>query len=126
MKIITTDFCKIYMHDYYIIVMINEAEIVTATHNETLIKIIETDFKNKKFIYISHRINSYSIDPFAYQEASKIKNLVGFSVVTKDHQSINNTEVEKLFTTKPFEVFNSIDKATQWAESLIKSNIQIH
>ena len=54
-----------------------------------------------------------------YIETSKIDNLVAFAVVTNEPLAMSNTEVEKLFLKKPVEVFDTVEQAAIWIESLI-------
>jgi hypothetical protein len=113
------DFCVMHIYDHYIIVIIDEAITITPIHNQTLINVANTYYNNKKFVYITHRLHSYSVDPTVYLETSKIKNLAGFAVVSNDFKAKTNAEVEKLFLNKPFEIFDQLDEAISWAKSLL-------
>lgn len=113
------DFCEMQIYDSYVIVTINEGITISPKHNIELNNVVETYFINKKFVYISNRINSYAVDPSTYIETSKIKNLKGFAVVSKDYKAKSNAEVEKLFLTKPFEIFNDMTKAIAWTNSIL-------
>ena len=81
--LIRYDFADMHIYGSYMIVIMNEGVHVTPEHNQVLINITDTYYKNKKFVYITHRINSYSVDPKVYIETSKIENLAGFCVVSK-------------------------------------------
>ena len=50
---------------------------------------------------------------------SKIKNLKGFAVVSKDYKAKSNAEVEKLFLNKPLEIFDDLNKAISWKDSIL-------
>ncbi|RXJ51309.1 hypothetical protein [Gelidibacter gilvus] len=113
------DFCEMRIYDSYVIVTINEGITISPKHNIELNNVVETYFINKNFVYISNRINSYAVDPSTYIETSKIKNLKGFAVVSKDYKAKSNAEVEKLFLTKPFEIFNDMTKAIDWTNSIL-------
>jgi hypothetical protein len=106
----------------YVVTVMKEGIHVTPDYNETLIEVTDTFFKNKSFVYITHRINSYSVDPKIYFETSKIQNLIGFAVVSKDYKAKVNAEIEKLFFNKPFETFTSLDEACKWADELVKQD----
>jgi hypothetical protein len=101
------------------IVVINEGATVTPEHNAVLLNVVDTYYKNKRFVYITHRLNSYAVNPAVYRETSKIKNLAGFCVVSKDFKAKRNAEIEKLFLNKPFEIFDTIEEATSWAKQVI-------
>lgn len=115
------DFCNITIFDSYIIVIIKEGINVTPDRNNTLIDITETYFSNKSFVYISNRINSYSVDPKVYLSTSKIKNLEGIAVVSSNYQSKVNAQIEKMFFKKPFEIFSELEKAIVWAHKITKT-----
>ncbi len=115
------DFCKMYIYNNYMIVVINEGVTITPKHNQTLLNVVDTYYKNKKFVYITHRLNSYAVDPAVYLETSKIDNLAGFAVVSKDFKAKSNAEIEKLFLSKPFEVFNTIEEAIYWSDLILKA-----
>lgn len=115
------DFCKIHIYKNYMVVTINEGETITPDHNKVLLNIVDTFFKNKKFVYITNRKNSYAVDPAIYYETSKIENLIGFAVVSKVYKAKSNAAVEKLFLNKAFEIFNTLPEAITWAKQLHKT-----
>ncbi|MEM5564377.1 hypothetical protein WNY78_04660 [Psychroserpens sp. AS72] len=114
------DFCKIHIYDNFMVVNINTGVNITSSHNNALTTIANSYFKNKQFVYITHRINSYSIDPAIYKEVSKIDNLAGFSVVSKNFMAKSTAQIEKLFLDKPFEIFDTLPEAIDWAQNLLK------
>ncbi len=117
--VVKYDFCTMYIYDHYMIVVINEGITLTPEHNNVLLNIVDTYYRNRPFVYITHRINSYSVDPAIYRETSKINNLAGFCVVSSDYKAKRNAEIEKLFLNKPFEIFDSMEEATTWASQVI-------
>jgi vacuolar-type H+-ATPase subunit D/Vma8 len=115
----TYPFGEVVVYDNYLISVINEGETVTPEYNRELARLAESVYEGRCFGYITHRKHSYSVDPKTYIETSKIENLVAFAVVTNEPVTISNTEVEKLFLRKPVEVFDTIEQAVTWIESLI-------
>lgn len=115
------DFCDMRIYDNYMVTIMNEGVTITPDHNQILLNIVDTYYNDRKFVYITHRLHSYSVDPAIYFETSKIKNLAGFAVVSKDFKAKSNAEIEKLFLNKPFEVFNTVEEAIAWANSLLES-----
>jgi len=112
------EFCNINIYDNYMIVVMNAGVNINLEHNSILADIAHTYFKNNPFVYITHRVNSYSVDTAIYKETSKIPNLAGFCVVSKNFMAKSTAQIEKLFLNKPFEIFDSIEEATAWAKSL--------
>nr|WP_321228218.1 hypothetical protein [uncultured Psychroserpens sp.] len=118
---ITLDFCEIHLYEHYMIVTVNAGVNMTMYHNTTLKQVADAHFRNKPFVYITHRVNSYSVDPAVYKETSKINNLVGFCVVSKNYMAKTTAQIEKLFlNNKPFEIFNDLAQAIEWANSVAK------
>ncbi len=113
-------FCKIEVHNDYIIVVMNEGITVSPEHNDVLVNISTKYFKNKKFGYITHRIHSYSVDPSIYIETSKVENLAAFAIVSDKKINMSNAQIEKLFFKKPFQHFMDLDEAINWVKNSIK------
>ncbi|WOD43842.1 hypothetical protein [Hwangdonia lutea] len=116
---LTFSIATIDVYDNYVVSIIKEGVTVTMESNKILEDIAETYFPNKKFVYITHRINSYSVDPVNYTRTSKIENLAGFAVVSKNNVALSNAEIEKTFLKKPFAVFDNLDDAKDWAQSIV-------
>ena len=91
------DFCEVEVYKNYVIVIINEGISLTPENNDVLLGIATKYFINKNFGYITHRINSYSVDPRIYTETSKIENLVSFAVVSENKIALSNAQIEKTF-----------------------------
>ena len=106
---IELDFCTLHFFDGYVISYINEGEIVTFDKSSIITKTAVEFYGTSKFVYITNRVNSYSVDPSVYFDISKLKTLVGFAVVSKDYTAKSNAEIEKLFLNKPMEVFDVLE-----------------
>lgn len=116
----TLDFCEITIFSDYIYVVMNEGITVIPEYNDILVNLTSKYFKEKDFVYITHRIHSYSIDPTIYLETVRIENLKGFVVVSADSEKeIASTKVEKLFFKKPFALFDSLEDAIHWKNTLL-------
>ncbi len=119
---LTFDFCDITIFDYYLVVVMKEGMNITPDYNDILVGIANKYFKKRPFVYITHRVHSYSVDPKIYFETTKIENLKGFAVVSNKFQAKNNVQIEQMFFSKPFEIFTSLDDAISWAEKITKSD----
>ncbi|WP_179345159.1 hypothetical protein [Winogradskyella ursingii] len=118
---LTFDFCEISIYDNYLIVEMSEGVTVTPEKNEFLVDLVNKYYANEPFVYITHRVNSYAVDPQVYLQTSKIENLKGFAVVSKDYKAKVNAEIEKMFLKKPFEIFSNLDEAITWSKKLTTS-----
>ena len=117
-RVLTFDFCEMMVYDKYIIVVVKEGINIEPKHNDVLLEVSSTHFKNKPFVYIANRIHSYSVDPKIYYETNKISNLMGLAVVSHNYKAKNNAEIEKLFFKKPLETFSKIEDAIDWANKM--------
>ncbi|NJX15612.1 hypothetical protein [Tamlana crocina] len=113
---------RIEIHENYLIAEIHEGKSVEVSSSEILEDIAATYFSNKMFVYITVRKNSYSVNPSVYKKTSLIENLAGIAVVANTPLAFNNVEIEKLFSSTPFESFTNIESAVNWAHSLLNQN----
>lgn len=75
----------------------------------------------KPIVYISHRLNSYSMDPVGYKEVVEMfPNFKGFAIVSKNKYRRMLASLEKLFIKKPIGVFDNMDSAFYWADKLLE------
>ena len=107
---------------YNSIVMMEAHENVTisiATGMFILLKLL-TKIGTKPIVYISHRINSYSVDPNDYRHLEMIPNLKGIAVVSYSASGRSTAEsLEKKFYQKPFQTFSNLTEATYWANEVL-------
>ncbi len=75
---------------------------------------------NKPWVYIANRLNSYAVNPTDYKYLEKVPSLKGLAIVTHDDLGRSNAELEANFFKKPFKVFDNLDKAFDWSNSLLK------
>ena len=112
------------IHDNYLVSVMHEGITVSVEANQILIDLAETYFNNKPFVYITHRKNSYAVDTAIYTETAKIQNLIGFAVVSIKGMAISNASIEKMFFSKPFEIFEELDEAITWSKKMCKSYLR--
>ncbi|WP_417854537.1 hypothetical protein [Xanthomarina gelatinilytica] len=117
-NIISLPFGTVSMHDNYMVTVMNEGITVSPELNSVLEELAAKHYQDKKFVYITHRINSYSVDPNIYFKTSQIPNLVGLAVVLGRKIRLDNLALEKMFFSKPFKSFKSLSKAIEWANEL--------
>ena len=79
---------------------------------------------NRPFVYISNRLNSYSIDPVGYTEVvGMFPNFKGFAIVSQNKYRRMLAAVEKLFIKKPISVFHNIEEAFEWSNELLEKEL---
>ena len=112
------DFCILKFYDNYVISIINEGVIVSKEISDKISEAAINYYQGKPFVYITHRMHSYSVDPNVYKDVSKIKNLVGFVVVSDSKMSIKNALLEKIFLNKPFQIFSNLEDGILWSNNV--------
>ncbi len=112
------NFCILKFYDNYVISILNEGVHLTVEMSNKMSEIALDYYKGNRFVYISHRLHNYSVDSDVYIEISKMKTLSGFVVVSDEKPSIKIALLEKIFLSKPFQIFNNIDDAIFWAENV--------
>ncbi len=120
-EVYNLSFCQLELHNDYVIATMNEGIVVNKENNAVLIEIAKKHFKGKPFVYITHRINSYSVDPTVYIPTAKIKSLKGFAVVSQSPIQRAHTNYERKFFGKNFQQFNTIEEALEWKDKIIKN-----
>ncbi len=115
-------FGEVQIFENFVIAIMDEGTTVRPEDNEELLKIANTYFSGRPFGYITHRINSYAVDPMVYLQTSKIDNLIAFAVVSTDGIKESNIELEKLFLSKPFRHFRDMEEAKEWIDEMVQDN----
>ena len=121
-KKLSFNFGELSIYDNYVLAVMKEGVTISPNYNDVLVDISETYFRNKNFIYITHRIHSYTVDPQIYYKTEKIENLIGFAVVSHNYQAKLNAQIEKMFFKKPLMIFSDIEEAITWALKVTKTN----
>lgn len=75
---------------------------------------------NKPWVYISNRVNSYSLDPNDYRYLNQIATLKAIGVIQYKKSIQTALELEKMFIKKPFKTFDNLDAAIEWGLNKIK------
>ncbi len=115
------NFCRLELYENYVLAVMHEGIVVDKTNNEILVEIAENYYKDTPFVYITHRKNSYSVDPIIYIKTSQIKSLKGFAVVSDTPIQKISVKYEKHFFSKKFCHFYSLEEAIAWKQEVLKS-----
>jgi hypothetical protein len=70
-------------------------------------------------VYISNRVNSYTVNPLIYNETEKIPNLIAIAMIPETDTMRKNAEYERTFFDKPYEIFETLGEAIFWAHQLV-------
>ncbi|THD66696.1 STAS/SEC14 domain-containing protein [Robertkochia marina] len=126
-KRIVLDFGTLEFHGNVAIGIINEGIDLTQEQESEIFSFCQQQFGDENFAYISHRINSYSFNPFMHKEVANLQDgLQAYAVVAKTPAQRLSFAIEKLFFKKPCGFFLSMEDALEWSRQHLKtrSNIQ--
>ena len=115
------DIGTFYFYPNIVVGQFEEGVHVTIENATLAIQLAQEIFgKKTRFIYISHRLHSYSMDPVgARKVASQFPNLIGFAIVSQNKYRRMLASIEKLFIKKTIGVFYDMDAAFAWADELL-------
>ncbi len=117
------DVGKIQVYDNYMVSIFEEGATLTLERVYQIIGISEIHFRDRNFGFISHRINSYAIDPTVYTYLRQLDNLKAYAVVSNKEVDMHNFHIEKLFYKKPMKFFVDYQKGLEWVrKKVILSN----
>jgi hypothetical protein len=115
------DFGKVYIKENILIAELDEGILFDVENNRELLELGRKAFNDQPYGYISHRINSYAVNPMVYKESANTPNLHAIGVVTYNSMCTQSAVLEKQFykNTNPFEIFSSLDVAIEWIKGEI-------
>ncbi|KAA3625622.1 MAG: hypothetical protein DWP94_00370 [Flavobacterium sp.] len=118
----TFDFGVAQLYRDYILMEMNEGITVDFEINKQLCDYAANFYKDKPFGYITHRKNSYSVDPYVYIETSKLKGLVAFAIVSNKNIRRETAILEQIFLNKPLKTFKDLKPAISWVQGHVLIN----
>lgn len=118
---IELDFGKITFTENILIAELNEGILFDVHNNRELLKIGAKIFNGNNYGYISHRVNSYAVNPMVYLESSSTPTLRAIAIVSDNPVCKQNTLLKRQFykNTSSFEVFDSLEEAISWIKTKI-------
>lgn len=119
---------EVFIHENFLINQIREGKHIEPTHADLLEKVIQKHFSVRKVVYISNRINSYSVNPLTYRYVTSIENLIAMAIVTPEEKARKAAEFERGFYSKPFKIVDTLTEAVAWSYDELekyKSNLDI-
>ncbi|MUP45786.1 hypothetical protein E0K83_08510 [Gramella sp. BOM4] len=119
-RTVELDFGSVTVQDQILIAKLNEGVTFDVANNKKLLDLGQEVFNNTNYGYISHRVNSYAVDPLVYFESAKVENLKAIAVVSDSEITRRNAEqVERKFYKDKncFAVFENLDEAIEWMKT---------
>jgi len=120
LHILSYDFGDFYLYDTFIVGEIKEDVIISwEAQGKFLVDELHSIYqdKSKELIYISHRINNYSVVPSDWLKFKEYDiKFKGYCIVNYTKRGFFNSMLEKVFVPK-LQTFSSLKEALVWAKS---------
>lgn len=122
-KKIKLDCGVIWVHDSILINEMDEGALLDVETNRKILDIGCDNFGEEFFGYISHRINSYAVNPMVYRESAEHPQLKAIAVVSENRRTRETARLEQQFYTNKnsFEIFSSLEEAKAWMKEQISN-----
>jgi len=110
-------FCKFYFFEKFIVSEIHEGVHFDWKRVKIISDLMLTHYsKQKKIIYLSNRVNSYSIEPQSWLKFDKKYSLVSATgIITYDKKGSISIVLERLFSKEKIKTFRGLKDAIAWA-----------
>lgn len=117
----------VFIFDGFVVAEMNYGIIYTwEDHAKPIVEDVSSFLKTNgnNIIYISNRINSYSVNPSDWLKFfTNNYSLKGYGVVSQSRGSLLNTVIENLFFNKKIKRFSDLNAALQWAQNKVLVDI---
>lgn len=124
-SVIENDIANVYFYDNLVVVEVTEGMNITIKNGLSLLLKILSTLRTKPWVYISNRVNSYSVDPNDYKYLNKIPTLQGIAIVDIKESGKASAILEQSFSKKPLKIYDSMTDAVEWANTILSKNNQI-
>ena len=116
------------MHDKILVNEMNEGALLDVETNREILEIGRNNFGDEFFGYISHRINSYAVNPMVYRESAEHPQLKAIAVVSENKLVRETARLEQQFYTNKnsFGIFNNLEEAKDWMTQQIDSYSKVN
>ncbi|GAA0726701.1 hypothetical protein GCM10009430_33980 [Aquimarina litoralis] len=111
-----------YFYKNHIISEIKEGVTLTFENCSALFDLLRSYYGTTiPFVYISNRKNSFSFVPTGHFKSSKLfPNFIGYGVVTYNSINTKIATLEQSFLDNETAIFDNLNDALQWKETLIQ------
>lgn len=118
-KIMEMEIGNYFFYGNIVIVEAKEGIMLSYKKDLSVVLLILNITEGKPWVYISNRINSYSIQPLDYKYLNKVPSLKALAVVNYNEVGYLNSELEAKFCKKPFGVFHNVSDAVIWGKGFL-------
>jgi hypothetical protein len=118
-EVLDTEIGTIYFYDSILVMEAKEDVLISIKTGLSILLDVVKRVGLKPVVYISNRVNSYSVDPNDYKFLNMIPNLKGIAIVSYSEINFQTVDLEKSFIKKPCESFNNLLEAKEWANEVL-------
>ncbi len=120
-KKVELDFGVVWIDDKILVSELHEGVLLDVENNRKILALGQEIFEGEAYGYISHRINSYAVDPMVYRESAEDERLRAIAVVSSKDMARKSAQLEKKFYTNKnsFQIFSSLDEARDWIKEVV-------
>ncbi|MBG6129658.1 putative ubiquitin-like protein YukD [Aquimarina sp. EL_43] len=114
---------KVFFYVNYLIIEVAEGVCFDYEKAKTLSLLTNLHFGNRSFGYISHRINSYSLEATDYMKIKDVfPNIKAFAAVTYNETQKTSIRIENMFYQEGIVSFENIEEAIRWVTEQLKND----
>ena len=121
-SVIENDIANVYFYENLVVVEVSEGMNISIKNGFSLLLNVLSILRTKKWVYISNRINSNSVDPNDYAYMNKIPTLQAIAIVDKKESGKASAYLEQSFSKKPLKIYDSMIEAFEWANTILHEN----
>ncbi|UOB17310.1 hypothetical protein [Abyssalbus ytuae] len=117
------DFGYVYFFENVMVSEFNEGAVIEYHHLEEVLSFIFQYYKkNQNIVYISNRVNSYSINPTdLLRFTDKFPNVKAVAVIIYNDTAKKMFRIEKMFLKRVVKNFSSLQEAYQWSLNFLNT-----
>lgn len=118
-KTLDTEIGMIYFYDTIVIFEAKEGIIMSYKTGFSILLKGLNYLGSKRWVLISNRVHSYSINTMDYKYLNKVPTLRAVGVVNYRELGHSNAELEAKFCKKPFQMFDNVTEAAIWGKGYL-------
>ena len=118
-KIMEMEIGNYFFYGNVVIVEAKEGIVLSYKKDLSIVLLILNITEGKPWVYISNRVNSYSIKPLDYKYLNKVPSLKALGVVNYTDAGNLNSDLEAKFCKKPFQRFENLTQAVLWGKGFL-------
>lgn len=111
----------LYFYENLVVGEFNEGTNISFQNGFSLLLKALKYIGTRPIVYISNRVNSYSVQPNDYKYLEKVPNIKAIAIVCHDPMGTSSAALESKFYSKTFGVFRSIREAKNWSDSILET-----